>query len=343
MRLVARVTSSPDAVARFDTMQVRQDGPDRVRIDGVKGEPPPPTLKVTAHIEAGWRNSMTLAITGAHVEQKAQLAAETVWAGIPGGRGAFSETSEDLSGDLSGRGMAFLRLAVRGNDEHAVGRSFSGAVVETTLASYPGTFFTSAPGGAQAVARYWPTTIAANVIAPRIECEGMLIPATPRPPMIDVAPRAQIPDASPSPPAVAPAPAPAVAETLIAVPLWVLVGGRSGDKGGDANVGLWADSEPVARWLDECFDVEQLKIALPEAAPFEVDRFPLSNLWAVNFVIHGILGWGVASNLRLDTQAKGLAELLRSREVVVPSGLVTGGKPAQRLGSATIRGRRAPE
>jgi hypothetical protein len=108
---------SPDAVARFDSMVVEQEGPDRVRISQVKGEPPPPTLKVTANLEAGWRNSMTLAITGALVEEKARLASSTVWAGIPGGRDSFAETSEVLSGDLSGGGMAFLRLAVRGYDQ----------------------------------------------------------------------------------------------------------------------------------------------------------------------------------------------------------------------------------
>ena len=169
---------SPDAVARFDTMAVEQIGPDRVRISGVEGEPPPSTLKVTANLDAGWRNSMTLAITGSRVEEKAALAAAAVWAGIPGGRTGFAETSEDLSGDLSGAGMAFLRLAVRGDDAHAVGRGFSGAVVETSLSSYPGTFFTSAPGNAQAVARYWPTTIAAGDVTPRIECEGEPVAAS---------------------------------------------------------------------------------------------------------------------------------------------------------------------
>jgi hypothetical protein len=323
---------SPDAVARFDTMAVEQIGPDRVRISKVKGERPPSTLKVTANLDAGWRNSMTMAITGSWVEEKAALAAAAVWAGISGGRAAFAETSEDLSGDLSGAGMAFLRLAVRGDDAHAVGRGFSGAVVETSLSSYPGTFFTSAPGNAQAVARYWPTTIAANDVTPRIECEGKPVAAS-RPTR---RPATQPPDA------VAPSPAPAppshrggTAEDLITVPLWVLIGGRSGDKGGDANVGLWADTEPVARWLCDSFDVGQFKEALPESAPFEVSRYPLPNLRAVNFVVHGILGWGVASNLRLDTQAKGMAERLRSHAVRVPASLVDGGGPAARRAALT--------
>ena len=337
---------SPDAVARFDTMAVEQIGPDRVRISGVEGEPPPATLKVTANLEAGWRNSMTLAMTGSRIEAKAALAAAAVWAGIPGGRTAFAETSEDLSGDLSGGGMAFLRLAVRGDDAGAVGRGFSGAVVETSLASYPGTFFTSAPGNAQAVARYWPTTIAVGDVTPRIECEGKPVVASRR------ASGLAEPQPEPGAPAPAPPPAPSAApppppppgrsarhgggaENLLTVPLWVLVGGRSGDKGGDANVGLWADTEPVARWLCDSFDVEQFKEALPESAPFQVRRYPLPNLRAVNFVVHGILGWGVASNLRLDTQAKGMAERLRSHAVRVPASFVGGGGPAARWAGCT--------
>jgi hypothetical protein len=324
---------SPDAIARFDTIALDQIGPDRVRISGVMGEPPPPTLKVTANLEAGWRNAMTLAITGAQVEDKARLAAEVVWASVPGGRESFTDTSEDLSGDLTGEGIAFLRLAVSGDDEAAVGRGFSGAVVETSLTSYPGTFFTSAPTQAQAVARYWPTTVPASEVTACVNCDGITLAPSPRPlawedvaspvtpvPSLPSAGSAATPDAAPS--------------ELIEVPLWVLVGGRSGDKGGDANVGLWADAAPVAEWLLGMFDVAQFKEALPEAAAFEVSRFELANLSAVNFVVHGILGWGVASNLRLDTQGKGLTELLRSRHVMVPSNLVASGKPSERF--ATI-------
>jgi hypothetical protein len=113
----------------------------------------------------------------------------------------------------------------------------------------------------------------------------------------------------------------------------VLLGGRSGDKGADANVGLWADSDVVAQWLQDGFDIAQFKEALPEVANYDVSRHPLPNLRAVNFVVRGILGWGVASNLRLDTQAKGLAELLRSRHVQVPAELIESGRPAERVAS----------
>jgi hypothetical protein len=261
-----------------------------------------------------------------------------VWVGVPGGRASFAEATEDLSGDLSGDGLAFLRLAVRGDDERSVGRAFSGAVVETSLASYPGLFSTTAPGPAQAVARYWPTTIVSSEVAPLVECEGETVPTRPvlqrdeahRPadaaePLRARTSRTTQTDAHEASP-------------RLSVPLWVLIGGRSGDKGGNANIGLWADSDAVAQWLCDAFDVAQFEAALPEAAPFDVQRHVLSNLRAVNFVVRGILGWGVASNLRLDSQAKGLAELLRSRSVEVPSGLVATGKPAARW--ATLRQQR---
>jgi hypothetical protein len=321
---------SPDAVARFDSIALTQEAPDRVRIAGVRGEAPPSSLKVTANLDAGWRNAMTLAITGAQVEAKARMAAAAVWAGIPGGKAAYAETAEDLSGDLSGGGMAYLRLAVRGDDELAVGRAFSGGVVETSLSSYPGTFFTSAPSGAQGVAHYWPTTVSVSALEPRVECEGRQVPTS----MPSVAGRPLAPKPDPEPtsgPGPSSASSRVTAQTdVVTVPLHVLVGARSGDKGGAANVGVWADTDAVAAWLLDELTVDALRALVPEVAGFEIERHPLANLRAVNFVVHGILGWGVASNLRLDTQAKGLGELLRSRSATVPSRLVSAGPPAAR-------------
>jgi hypothetical protein len=326
---------SPDAVPRFDTIDLAQEGPDRVRIAPVRGEAPPATLKVTANLHAGWRNAMTLALTGAQPAEKARFAAETVWDGVPGGRDGFAETAEDLSGDLTGGGMAYLRLAVRGDDEQAVGRAFSGAVIETSLSSYPGTFFTSAPSGAQGVARYWPTTVAAAAVTPRVECDGHVVRATPLPASDHAAAPGAGTGPGTGPEAAADAAPPGGAGPLggdtAVVPLWVLVGARSGDKGGDANVGLWADDDAVAAWLQHELTTTRLKELLPEVEAYPISRYALPNLRAVNFVVHGILGWGVASNLRLDTQAKGLGELLRSRPVEVPAALAARGPVAARL------------
>jgi hypothetical protein len=108
---------------------------------------------------------------------------------------------------------------------------------------------------------------------------------------------------------------------MAAVPLGRLCGARSGDKGGNANVGLWAVSPAAYDWLRGRLTVEVFRGLLTEAAELEVDRYELPNLLALNFVVHGLLAPGVSATTRPDPQAKGLGEYLRSRIVTVPAGL----------------------
>ncbi len=323
---------SPDAVARFDTVRVAEDGPDRVRVSGTVGEPPPPTLKVAANLAGGWRNAMTLVLTGGQIAEKARVAEAAVWAAVPGGAAAFAEHSVELHGDTTGAGTAFVRIAVRGDDPSLVGRAFSSAVVETTLASYPGTFFTAAPGGASEVARYWPTLVDAAQVRPTVDLDGVAVTVDRAwlDRRRDVAPDERGATAGT---AGETAPGSGSGSETVTVPLGVLAGGRSGDKGANANLGLWAESDEVYAWLGAELTVGRLRRLLPEVGGLEIERYELANLRAVNFVVRGLLGWGVASNLRLDSQAKGLAELVRSRRLQVPAALVAAGPPARRLAS----------
>jgi hypothetical protein len=108
----------------------------------------------------------------------------------------------------------------------------------------------------------------------------------------------------------------------VAVPLGRLCGARSGDKGGNANVGFWARDDRTYAWLRAELTVDQLRELLTEAADLEIRRFELPNLRALNFVIIGLIAPGVAATTRPDAQAKGLGEYLRSRYVLVPAELV---------------------
>lgn len=103
-------------------------------------------------------------------------------------------------------------------------------------------------------------------------------------------------------------------------PLGTIAGARSGDKGGDANLGVWVRTDEAYEWLNTFLTEEKLKELLPEAR--EVTRYELPNLKALNFVLHGLLGDGVASSTRFDPQAKALGEWLRSREVEIPEELL---------------------
>jgi hypothetical protein len=113
----------------------------------------------------------------------------------------------------------------------------------------------------------------------------------------------------------------------VRVPLGRLVHARSGDKGGDANLGVWIPADHPHResaftWLAAFLDEDTVRDLLPEAAALDIEIHPLPNLAAVNVVIHGLLGEGVASSTRLDPQAKGLGEWLRARDAAVPASLL---------------------
>jgi hypothetical protein len=108
----------------------------------------------------------------------------------------------------------------------------------------------------------------------------------------------------------------------VPAPLGRLFGARSGDKGGNANVGVWARDEAGYRFLIEFLTVARFRELIPEARELAVHRYELPNLLAVNFVVVGLLGEGVSSSTRVDPQAKGLGEWLRARVVDLPARLL---------------------
>jgi hypothetical protein len=112
-------------------------------------------------------------------------------------------------------------------------------------------------------------------------------------------------------------------------PIGRVVGARSGDKGGSANLGVFARTDPAWAWLDGFLTVERLQGLLPETADLAVERHRLPALRSLNFVVHGLLQEGVAASTRQDPQAKSLGEWLRARVVDVPAALLDdpGGAP----------------
>ena len=106
------------------------------------------------------------------------------------------------------------------------------------------------------------------------------------------------------------------------VPLGAILGSRSGDKGGNANLGVFARSIDAYAWMAQELTVERMRELLPEAAGLTIDRHELPNLWSLNFVIHGILQEGVAASTRQDGQAKSLGEWFRARHADIPEHLL---------------------
>ena len=114
------------------------------------------------------------------------------------------------------------------------------------------------------------------------------------------------------------------AGTTVSVPLGNVAGARSGDKGGNANVGVWVTSDRAYAWLADTLTVECFRRLLPETAGLDVERYELPNLRALNFVVKGLLGRGVADSTRFDPQAKSLGELLRAQPIDIPVSILGG-------------------
>ncbi|MFM9368279.1 acyclic terpene utilization AtuA family protein [Streptomyces sp. Da 82-17] len=310
--------AGPDVTARLDTVRLTQTGTDRVRIDGVRGEAPPPTLKVGLNKLGGFRNEVVFVLTGLDVDAKAELVRAQVEDAFERAKPRPREVRWELARtDRADAGTeetasALLRLVVRDPAQEAVGRAVSGAAIELALGSYPGFHVTAPPGKGAPYGVFRAAYVGQGEV-----------------PHVAVLPdgaRADIPPPARTRP-LAPVPEPALPEPLPAgpvkrAPLGRVVGARSGDKGGDANLGVWAPSDDAWRWLVHTLTVDRLRELLPETGGLTVVRHVLPRLRAVNFVVEGLLGDGVAAQARFDPQAKGLGEWLRSRHVDIPEVLL---------------------
>jgi hypothetical protein len=308
----------PDVTAHFDTIALAPDGEHRVAVTGVRGSPPPATVKVALNDVGGYRNTMTLVLTGLDVEAKAARAEELLFA-VLGGKERFAEVDVRLlrfdrpDAPTNEQATAHLRVTVKDPDPRKVGRAFSNATMELALGGYAGFHTTTPPTAESAFGVYRPAAVPRSAVTHTVVLPGGERRAVPDPPT---------------------AAAPLVREKhghsdvfrsrpTVRAPLGRVAGARSGDKGGDANIGLWTRDDAAYAWLAGFLTADRVRELLgPEAATLHVEVHPLPNLRAVNVVVHGLLGDGVASSTRPDPQAKGLGEYLRSRVVDVPEDLL---------------------
>ncbi|MFJ9029119.1 acyclic terpene utilization AtuA family protein [Streptomyces sp. NPDC102274] len=309
--------AGPDVTARLDTVRLDQDGPGRVRISGVRGEPPPPALKVGLNRLGGLRNEIVFVLTGLDIDAKARLVRGQVEDALAGRRPA--EVRWELArtdrpdADTEETASALLRLVVRDSDPEVVGRAVSGAAVELALGSYPGFHVTAPPGNGVPYGVFEAAYVdASEAVHTAVLPDGrrVAVPAPSRTTALEPVP-------APAPPE----PLPAGLPTRRA-PLGLVVGARSGDKGGDANVGVWARSEDGWRWLAHTLTTDRFRELIPESRELTVVRHLLPRLRAVNFTVGGLLGEGVAAQARFDPQAKALGEWLRARHADIPEVLL---------------------
>lgn len=307
---------TPDVAVRFDTLTLSQQGPDRVHATGVRGEPAPESAKVCINTLGGHKNSMTVILTGLDIEKKAKTIEDTLFESL-GGKDQFqvadvqlirSEKPDPPSNDEA---FAFLRLTVMDPDAKKVA-PFSAKIVELALAGIPGFSATAPPSrGTQAIV-HWPSLVSTRHIRQTVTVgdDEIIVESTdPGGSAEPVEPwqarRVSVPNGP-----------------RVRAPLGRAFATRSGDKGGNANLGVWAKTPEAYAFLKDFLTTRKLKELLPDCAPYPIDRYELPNLLALNFFIRGLLGDGVAASLRSDPQAKTLGEYLRARHIDMPEAIM---------------------
>jgi hypothetical protein len=309
---------NPDVTGHFNTLKMEQIGDDRVMISGCKGSPPPATHKVCINLAGGYRNGMELILTGLDIEQKAETLTDALFDSL-GGKEQFDEVIIDLirqdksDPDTHEEAMALLRIIVKSHNTKLVGRVFTAKVVELALANYPGWFSKDSIGSGTPFIVYWPTLIDSKYVKELVHIDNKETEVLPtnqlkladsEKPKVDII----VPDFND--------------DKTEEIYFGRLIGARSGDKGGCANLGVWVKSEKAYSFLYHFLTVQKLKELLSDLTDYKIERFDFPNLKAVNFYIHGILGDGASSNTKVDALAKSLGEYLRAKKVNVPKELL---------------------
>lgn len=316
---------APDCVARFDSITLTQEGPDRVTVAGARGEPAPEKLKVSVSFASGYRAFGRLIVSGPDALAKAQKAADILWE-CAGGRELYEVTATQfLAWNATHPPLTdaepsevLVQVAVRDADEAKINGRFGVQVVPRVLGSVPGITYLADQGRPRAseVVGYWPALISREWVPTRVVV-GDDEADVPSPDLSGVS-------AAPFEPAPLRVAPPAPTGARVRVPLSRLCLARSGDKGDTANVGVIARSPSVYAWMLEHLTAEFVAARFAEVCRGEVERAEVPNLMALNFLLHQSLGGGGTLSLLVDAQGKTYAQYLLAAEVEVNEGLLDG-------------------
>ena len=312
---------NPDVIGHFDSLVLEDLGKDRVLVSGCTGEAPNDSHKVCINLAGGYRNGMELILTGLDIEKKAETFVTALF-DLLGGKEQFDDVTIDLHRTdkidpmTHEEAMAILRIDLKSKDPKLVGRLFTAKIIELALANYPGFFSKTPPGPGAPFIRYWPALIDSKHVYEKIHFSGeehMI-----RPTCIDY------PDQTTKRNAVNIEIEKASYYEHENIPLGRIIGARSGDKGGCANLGVWTKTNEAYSFIYHYLTVKQLRKLLPDLNDYEIERYDFPNIKSLNFYIKGILEDGASSNTKVDALAKSLGEYLRAKYVNVPKQLLNG-------------------
>ena len=309
---------NPDVIAHFDTLKIEEVEKDKVFVSGCRGSSPPDKHKVCINLAGGFRNGMEIILTGLDIEDKAKVFTDALFNSV-GGRKQFDEVSIQLhrtdkeNPNSNEEAMASLLVSVKSKDQNLVGRLFSAKIIELALANIPGFFAQGGVKSSGPVIIYWPALVDSKYIKEKVHIDGE---------EIEVIPTSQL-ELEEIYYQKEPIKIKKIKkEDEKEIYFGEIYGTRSGDKGGCANLGVWAKNANSFAFLHDFLTVKKLKELLPDLNQYKIERFELANINSLNFYIHDILQDGVSSNDKKDGQAKSLGEYLRAKKVKVPQSII---------------------
>ena len=309
---------NPDVIAHFDTLKIEEVEKDKVYVSGCRGSSPPDKHKVCINLAGGFRNGMEIILTGLDIEDKAKVFTDALFNSV-GGRKQFDDVSIQLhrtdkeNPNSNEEAMASLLVSVKSKDQNLVGRLFSAKIIELALANIPGFFAQGGVKSSGPVIIYWPALVDSKHIKEKVHIDGE---------EIEVIPTSQL-ELEEIYYQKEPIKIKKIKkEDEKEIYFGEIYGTRSGDKGGCANLGVWAKNANSFAFLHDFLTVKKLKELLPELNQYKIERFELANINSLNFYIHDILQDGVSSNDKKDGQAKSLGEYLRAKKVKVPQSII---------------------
>ena len=309
---------NPDVISHFDTLEITQESQDRVLVKNNRGSSPTKTHKVCINLVGGYRNGIELLLTGLDIEEKSKLIVDQIFKSL-GGQEQFDKVDIQLhrtdkeNPTSNEEAQAFLRIDVMSSNPDLVGRLFNAKIIELALANFPGWTGRSGVVPSGAYIEYWPALVNSKYIKEHIHIDGKVIDVIPTSQMdLEEKYYQKVPYENNK----------LDVNNFKEEYFGKIFGTRSGDKGGCANLGVWAKSQDAYSFLFEFLTVKKLKELMPDLDEFQIDRYELPNILSLNFYVHGILQDGVSSSTRMDGQAKSLGEYLRAKKINFPEQLL---------------------
>jgi hypothetical protein len=313
---------NPDVVLHIDSVRVTQEGPDRVLIDEVKGSAAPLTTKVGCFYQNGWRTMFWGFATGLEHQAKVdwlRLQLQTIVDGLAIDEFHFEPCGQPVPDPKSeAEATVAIRIAAAAQNRSDLNKLLGG-FSSFGLGGIPG-FHGDAAGAPQPRVAYWPGLVSQSALRHRVILDdGRTVDVQMPPTRAFVAPLIPTRAGDTS----------STTGARIDVALGDLIHARSGDKGANANLGIWCRNPNSWDWLCASLDTETLTSLMGLRQDVTVERHELPNVNGLLFVLKGYFGESGTGNIGLDQIGKAAGEFLRARIVSVPADLLTGNPMAE--------------